>query len=227
MKTLNKWIRMALRKRGYDLTRHVELADWLELHQIDVVLDIGANDGRYAKEIRESGWHGRIVSFEPQPDVFRRLSDRMKHDTGWTGMQIGLGSKDTTLSMNTYGKDVLSSFLRKSDNDPTSRLIEVSVRRPDTILDEILQGAKRPFVKIDTQGYELEIIKGFGNRASEIAGWQLELSIEPLYENQPAIEQVIGMMRALGFSLWKILPGLRDPKTLQAFELDGIFFKSA
>lgn len=57
-------------------------------------------------------------------------------------------------------------------------------------------------------------------------GWQLEMSVEPLYQNQPKIEDVIALMRGLGFSLWRLLPGLRDPKTLQGFEFDGIFFKS-
>ena len=56
-------------------------------------------------------------------------------------------------------------------------------------------------------------------------GWQIELSIEPLYEGQPLIEEVIAIMRASGFALWRILPGLRDPMTLQAFEVDGIFFR--
>jgi len=71
----------------------------------------------------------------------------------------------------------------------------------------------------------MEIIRGFGSRVSDVIGWQLELSVEPLYQGQPHMEEVISKMRELGFSLWRILPGLRDPATLQAFELDGIFFR--
>lgn len=139
---------------------------------------------------------------------------------------MGLGSEDSTLPMNAYGMDVLSSFLEKKQNDQQVNKIEVEVNRLDTIFDKIMNGHRRPFLKIDTQGFELEIIRGLGDRVGDVVGWQLELSVEPLYENQPLIEDVIAKMRSLGFSLWQILPGLRDPKTLQSFELDGIFFRS-
>jgi FkbM family methyltransferase len=226
MNKIAAFIRKSVRKQGFDLIRHKELPDWLDLHQVDVVLDIGANDGRYASEIREAGWSGPIVSFEPQPEVFERLTRHMSGDPLWSGRQIGLGSSDSTLTLNAYGMDVLSSFLKKKENDQSLRVIEVDVRRPDAILDEVLAGHSKPFVKIDTQGFEMEIIRGFGSRAADIVGWQLELSVEPLYENQPPMEEIIATMRALGFSLWRVLPGLRDPQTLQAFELDGIFFRS-
>jgi hypothetical protein len=121
--------------------------------------------------------------------------------------------------------DVLSSFLKKREDDQTVRQIDVPVKRPEAILDDILSGKKRPFVKIDTQGFEMEIIRGFGSRVKDIVGWQIELSVEPLYEGQPMMEEVISCMRANGFSLWRVVPGLRDPATLQAFELDGIFFR--
>ena len=218
-------LRSLLRKKGYDIIRHKELPEWLALHEIDIVLDIGANDGRYATEIREAGWDGEIVSFEPQPAVFERLKERMSRDSDWSGYQIGLGSTDSTLTLNAYGLDVLSSFLKKREDDQTVRQIDVPVKRPEAILDDILSDRKRPFVKIDTQGFEMEIIRGFGPRVKDIVGWQIELSVEPLYEGQPMMEEVISCMRANGFSLWRIVPGLRDPATLQAFELDGIFFR--
>lgn len=66
MKKIISKARSILRKNGFDLTRHKELPEWLDLHPIDIVLDIGANDGRYAAEIREAGWKDRIVSVEPQ-----------------------------------------------------------------------------------------------------------------------------------------------------------------
>lgn len=173
-------LRNLLRKKGYDIIRHKELPEWLALHEIDVVLDIGANDGRYATEIREAGWGGKIVSFEPQPMVFARLKERLANDPDWSGHQIGLGSEDSTLTLNAYEMDVLSSFLKKREDDQTVRQIDVPVKRPEAILDDILSGKKRPFVKIDTQGFEMEIIRGFRPRVRDIVGWQIELSVRPL-----------------------------------------------
>lgn len=193
---------------------------------MDVVLDIGANDGRCGYEIREAGWNGPIVSIEPQPAAFARLEECIAVDPQWSAYQIGLGSEDTTLPMNVHEIDVLSSFLEKHETLSGTRRIEVEVKRADSILDRMLAGKNRPFVKIDTQGFEMEIIKGFGERTRDVIGWQLEMCVEPLYENQPRMEEIIAQMRLLGFSLWRVLPGFRDPQTLQAFELDGIFFQS-
>jgi len=117
MNSLIAKARSILRKKGYDIIKHKELSEWLTLHEIDIVLDIGANDGRYATEIRQTGWEGNIVSFEPQPEVFERLHERMKNDLSWSGHQIGLGNSDSTLRLNVYGLDVLSSFLKKKEND--------------------------------------------------------------------------------------------------------------
>jgi FkbM family methyltransferase len=225
MKKIIAKTRSFLRKKGYDIVRHKELPEWLALHGIDIVLDIGANDGRYAAEIREAGWAGKIVSFEPQPAVFERLTQRMVSDPGWSGQQIGLGGENTTLKLNAYEMDVLSSFLQKRDDDQEVRQIDVPVKRPEDILDDVLEGCKRPFVKMDTQGFEMEILRGFGSRVKDIVGWQIELSVIPIYEGQPTMDEVISIMRTNGFSLWRILPGLRDPTTLQAFEFDGIFFR--
>jgi hypothetical protein len=140
---------------------------------------------------------------------------------------MGLGSKDSSLTMNVHEMDVLSSFLEKIETLNGSSSIEVDVKRLDGIWTDILGENSRPFVKMDTQGFEMEIITGLGDRASEVIGWQIELSVEPLYKGQPRIEDVIGTMRSLEVSLWKIVPGLRVPSTLRSLEYDGIFFRNS
>lgn len=226
MNSLVATLRKSLRNMGYDIVKHKQLPEWLHLHHVDIVLDIGANDGRYVTELRESGWKGKIVSFEPQPAVYKRLENRMKNDAAWSGHQLGLGSTDSTLQMNAYGLDVLSSFLKKKEDDQSLKQIDVPVKRPDSMFDDIMGGSKKPFVKIDTQGYEMEIIRGFGSRIEDVIGWQIELSVQPIYESQPTMEEVITCMRSNNFSLWRIIPGLRQPSTLQAMEYDGIFFRN-
>lgn len=225
MKQFIKALRKFARDHGYDVVKHKSIPELLKLHNVDLVVDIGANTGGFATEIREAGWTGRIESVEPQPNTFKQLKNKFSSDPLWNGRQIGLGSQDTTLSMNVYEMDVLSSFLEKIEDNPVIDRIEVEVRRMDGLLDEILKDSKRPFVKIDTQGFEMEILEGFGDRINDVVGWQLELSIEPLYEKQPPVEDVIAKMRSLGYSLWRVIPGLRDPHTLRAFEFDGVFFR--
>lgn len=229
MKPVNKILRKLKsisKKSGFDIVRYISVPDLLSLHGIDIVLDIGGNDGGYASSIRSEGWKREIVSFEPQPKTFQRMEDRFTRDQHWKGLNIGLGDCDAQLDMNIYEMDVLSSFLRKVEDNPVVEVVQVPVHRMDGIFDEVVGGKKRPFVKIDTQGFEMKILEGFGNRAGDVIGWQLELSVEPLYENQPPMEEVISKMRSMGFDLWRIIPGLREPSTLRAMEYDGLFFKS-
>lgn len=138
IQTIARKLKHALRSQGYDIVRHKELSELLHIHQVDVVFDIGANDGGYASELRNSGWCGPIVSFEPQPRAFARLSERFSADPQWSGHQIGLGSKDSILTMNIHKMDVLSSFLEKIEESGPPEKVDVQVKRMDGILEEFL-----------------------------------------------------------------------------------------
>lgn len=227
MNTLLSRVRQIARSRGFDLVRHKPLPDLLHLHDVEVVLDIGANDGGYASQLRDAGWNGPIISFEPQPHAFARLEKRFHEDHNWTGHRMGLGSQSGELEMNIHGMDVLSSFLTKRDHASPVERVAVEVKRLDEFLPSIVKAESKVFIKIDTQGFEKEIIKGCGAITCDVIGWQMEMSVQPLYEGQMVIEESISLMRDLGFSLWQILPGLRDPATHQGFEFDGIFFKDS
>src|SRR5688572_31117423 len=67
---------------------------------INVLLDVGAHFGEYASEARELGYRGRIVSFEPVKDSFAKLSQAMRHDPSWVGMNTALGATRGELPIN-------------------------------------------------------------------------------------------------------------------------------
>ena len=62
------------------------------------------------------------------------------------------------------------------------------------------------FVKVDTQGYELEVLKGFGDRLDEVIAAELEVSFHPLYEEQPDFDTVRSFMEERGFQLRALFP---------------------
>jgi FkbM family methyltransferase len=220
-----KLLKNFLRRAGYDVQRYTSLGSWLALHDVDLVLDIGANDGRYVSEVREAGWKGNITSVEPQPKAFQRLKEKYAHDTRWQGFQMGLGNENTTLPLNAHAYDVLSSFLKPNENVSNEiKIIQVPVKRLEDCWDDLCSNAQRVFVKMDTQGFELEILKGMHNKLPLIVGFQLELSIEPLYHQQPKMHETIGILDDLGYRLWKTETGLKDQKNSRVFEMDGIFF---
>jgi hypothetical protein len=96
-------------------------------------------------------------------------------------------------------------------------------------LDEVLGSVSpstRAFLKIDTQGYELEVLKGARELLNgRIVGVQLEMSLVPLYEGAPAYEEMLGEMTSRGFRLAWLDPGFRDPKTRELLQFDAAFVR--
>jgi hypothetical protein len=81
-------------------------------------------------------------------------------------------------------------------------------------------------VKVDTQGSELAVLAGAGDEMDRVLGFQLELSLVPLYESQPLIDELIGAARAMGFRPVAMEPDFFDPATGELLQADGIFFRS-
>ena len=97
-----QWVRKCVRSRGFDIVWYRPLNKLLAHHGVNVVLDVGANQGQYAIELRRQSYRGRIVSFEPQPDVFNLLQTRARGDNQWQTINIGLGDQDGELEMNIF-----------------------------------------------------------------------------------------------------------------------------
>lgn len=224
-------IRRNVRARGFDIVWHRPLNRLLAHHGINLVLDGGANIGQYAKELRRQGYRGRIVSFEPQPPVFKELEKTVRADGNWSAMNIGLGDVEGELAMNICaGTDCGSLLQPVTGASPESVVIgqqQVPVRRLDRLWPKLCRPGEKVFLKLDVQGYEKKILTGAGDCLDQVTGVQLEMSLVPLYQGQPQWEEMLQFMRQKGFTLWKIEPGTRDPKTGRESELDGIFFRSA
>jgi FkbM family methyltransferase len=115
-----KFILANVRKLGFDIINgpNPETAIFRNL-DINLLLDVGANIGQYARQTRILGYKGRIISFEPIPSVYKKLLDRAKNDESWRVENFGLGDYDGQNVINTFNDTVFSSLL-----NPTSSLIE-------------------------------------------------------------------------------------------------------
>ncbi len=190
----------------------VRLKDWLKRLQINCVLDVGANNGGYARNLRRLGYKGYIFSFEPNPAEFENLTTNFKQDPYWHGYNLALGSETKTSTLNISQLSVLSSFLSPLDC-PVERTCEVEIKRLDDILDDVIKIVETPriFLKIDTQGYDLEVLKGAEGCIQKILGLQSELSIQAIYENMPHYLDLLAFYESLGFQLIDFFPVLRSP----------------
>jgi FkbM family methyltransferase len=197
---------------------------------IDLVLDVGANTGQFGHSLRQLGFRGRIVSFEPLKDAFATLRQLAAQDALWECHNLALGDSDRTASINISANSYSSSFLPASTRsvriEPGIAYVgqeEASIRRLDAILDSVARRDNVIYLKIDTQGYELNVLKGALGVIDRIPLIQLETAFFEGYETQPLIEEIISYLRCLRYRIVWIDPGWEDLKTGEMLEADLIF----
>lgn len=180
--------------------------------RINCVFDVGANQGQFASRLRQSGYQGHILSFEPNPETFRLLEQASAGDTRWQPFNFALGAAEAMLPFNITRSDTLSSFLdplEKADSPAPElgtavmRTEMVQVGRLDAMLDGLVAGipAPRIFLKCDTQGFDLEVVRGAEGCMDRILGLQSEISVNPLYRGGPHYLDALRTYESLGLSL--------------------------
>jgi FkbM family methyltransferase len=179
------------------------MRDLSALLDIDVVVDVGANRGQFAHELRGVGFRGEIISFEPVGGEFAALSAGFTGDASWRGQQMALGSRESRLEIVIPHLSVLSSLLQPKFKTPQSRTETVQVRRLDAVLPELLPDwrSRRVYLKMDTQGYDLEVFKGASGVLDCIVGLQSEVSVQPLYDGMPHYLDALACYEQAGFEL--------------------------
>jgi FkbM family methyltransferase len=200
---------------------------------VDLVIDVGASDGDYAKELRRLGYRGRIASFEPLPQEMSRLNRRMRNDAAWTGYGWALGDEDGQMPIHVAGNSSSSSILemlpiheRFAPGSGNVDILQIETRRLDGIANEVIGDSQRPFLKLDTQGYELRVLRGATGCLERLVGIQAELSIEPLYADAPTAIELLTAIDQAGFQLQSVEPGFSDPVTGRLLQFDGVFFRA-
>ena len=231
-------IKRALRRAGWDLHRYqptaspdAQLARVLQVFGIDLVLDIGANHGQYGALLRELGYRGRTVSYEPLGDAHAALTARAAADPDWTVAQrTAIGAEDGHITINIAGNSASSSVLpmlaAHGDAAPESRYVgseDVPLARLDGLAAPYLASARAPFVKIDTQGFEAAVLAGAADTLAAASAVQIELSLIPLYEGQALYAAITADLQARGFELWAIWPGFGRAHDGRLLQMDGIF----
>lgn len=202
-------------------------------HRVDLVLDVGANEGQYARSLRKAGYTGRVLSFEPLQDAWERCATIAAADHAWSlAPRMALGRSEREVEINVAGNSVSSSVLAMEDKHreaaPGSQYVatqSVPMRRLDGVARAEIDEARRPYLKVDTQGYEREVLAGAEGVMHRICGVQLEMSLTPLYEGSPSLRDLLEMMDGWGFTPWALLPGFIDPVSSRTLQVDGVFFR--
>lgn len=201
---------------------------------IDVVFDIGANEGQYALELRRRGYGGRLVSFEPLSKAFGKLAARCAKDPAWSAVNAAVGDQPGRAVIHVTGNSQSSSLLPMLESHvrsaPGSAIVGTEEVRVETLraaIEERARPGERLFVKIDAQGFEKRIVESAGPMLERVAGFQLEMSLLPLYEGEQLLAEAIQDMQRRGFALMSIEPGYCDPTSGRLLQADGLFFRAS
>jgi FkbM family methyltransferase len=193
----------------------IQVQSLIEKFKIDVVIDVGANEGQFARNLR-SFYAGQIHSFEPVSSVYEKLAVSASDDPNWHVHKLAIGSQDSTQTINVSDSTMFSSFFKTNEyciehfgGKTIGTMGEVvSVRRLDKLLDEIVPDieSRRVFLKMDTQGYDTEVFKGLGNKINLVSVLQSEVSLIPIYEGMPHWTDSISEYERAGFGVAGMFP---------------------
>lgn len=201
-------------------------------YNIHLIFDVGANTGQFAIQMRELGFAGRIVSFEPLSSAYKELSRRASQNPLWDAVNIALGDYDgeaeINISKNSQSSSILNMLPAHFQNAPDSVYIgkeRITVRKIDTIFHDYWRAGEHLYLKLDTQGYEEHIIDGAKESLQHVIGIQIEVSLIPLYEGEILLVDTIGLLSDRGYTLMSVEPGFGSPSTGQLLQVDCIFFR--
>jgi FkbM family methyltransferase len=201
----------------------------LRQRNIDCVIDVGANTGQYGHFIRhEVGFDGPIISFEPVPATFSKLQAAASEDGNWKAFQMALGREPGLLPINVMASSVFSSFKRPTEDslfagNKVVSQVKVKVERLDRFIVEQGFSFNNMLLKLDTQGFDLEVLRGAEGILDQIQAIQTELSFLAIYDGMPAYNEVSQELKNRGFVVSGMYPVTLT--NLQAIEFDGIFVR--
>lgn len=235
--------RSAARACGVDFCRvspysspMIRLTMLLTRLRTELVVDIGANEGQFAADLRAAGYRGRILSVEPLSSAHAGLVATSRADDGWTvADQCAVGAAPGRATLNVAGNSVSSSLraMTSTHLEAASASRYIATEEVDVVtLDELLERYGQVddpavFVKLDVQGHERDVLTGAGSRLDTIGGVQLELSLVELYAGQSLMTDQIDFLSRHGLAIWSIDRGFMDGISGRLLQCDATFVRES
>ncbi|MEM9622219.1 MAG: FkbM family methyltransferase [Pseudomonadota bacterium] len=234
-----RWYRRLAHKLGYDLVKfnkqitvETHLRALLPVLKVDLVLDVGANEGQYAQALRYVGYTGDIMSFEPAAAAYARLSQRAQADPRWQTFNLALSDTQGSAELHQSAASVFNSLHATSEFGRQKFGASITADTTETIslnrFDEFAAqhlpdlAKRRVFLKMDTQGHDLAVMRGCGDWATRFCGLQSEVAVMPIYEGIPDYMQAISEYRALGYEVTGLFTVSRNRASGHVVEFDCV-----
>ena len=210
-----------------------DLVKTINFYEINLVIDIGASTGEYAKMLRRFGYDKYIFSVEPVSKSFKILNENCSSDKKWSSKQYIISKQNKNKIKINVSKDFDNSSILNSTelhlkNHKGAEFFyteEIDSKSLDQLLNEDIDIQKNMMLKIDTQGTESDILESGDASLDKFKLIQVELSIQKLYSNQKLWTEVVQFMKEKGFDVWNIIPGYKQKDKGQLYQFDAIFYK--
>ncbi len=211
-----------------------QIVKCLQKFDINIVLDIGANSGQFCRGLRSMGYDKTVVSFEPLIDAHAKLKKNALNDKNWKIHPRGaIGNFNGEISINVSKNSVSSSFLPMLEAHLSAAVESAYIKSeltPIRMLDEVASSYilknSNLFIKVDTQGFEWQVLDGGAATFKRAHGILLELSLVKLYEGQRLWLEIISRLEEMGFALWGLQNGFTDPESGRTLQVDAIFTRN-
>lgn len=204
-------------------------AKQLDMQRIASVLDVGANLGQYARELRAFGYGGSILSFEPISSVYSQLATAAARDPSWDCFNVALGDADRHDVINIATKHGSSSLLPMlAEHRAAAPHIYYHATEPVEIcrLDSLNLALQFPaWLKLDVQGYEDRVLEGAQEILEHVQGIEAELSLAALYDGQASLQDVVDRLDSSGFRLVDLEPSFRNGTDGRVLAIDALFVR--
>jgi FkbM family methyltransferase len=181
---------------------------------ITTVIDVGAHHGEYGHMLRHDvRFLGQIHSFEPAKAAYAELVKGARRDQAWHTWNAALAAEAGEQLLHSFEATVLNSL-----KEPTPAALDhhpgmhakgaerVTVCRLDGFKGITLDPMERILLKIDTQGADLEVLRGAEGILPMVMAVQTEASMRPLYERQPSLGDTLDLLRWVGLTPSGIFP---------------------
>ena len=178
--------------------------------QINTIFDVGANEGQTTAKLLPIFPKAKIYSFEPGNEAFNKLTKQYASNNNIQTMNIGLGEKNETLQLIMHKASVTNSFLTDVQEAKSFITKDMSIVGYENVeIFRLINFCEQnsinsiDLLKIDTQGFEMNVLNGAGNMLNPrvIKSVLTEVCFTNLYKNQATFCEIENLMRNKGYAL--------------------------
>ncbi len=195
----------------------------------ELIIDVGANVGQFSSCASIFFPKSKIDAFEPIPECFNILVKNTSAIKEINSYNFAIGDKDSSISFYVNAESQSSSALPTSDlrlkifpNAYAEEEIVVEQRSLESFYKNSSIG-KNALLKIDVQGLEEKVLMGSQDILKNIRYILLEASVNPMYEGELTLPEMIKYTESLGYSLISITTASRSPISKNYIEFDLLF----